>query len=71
MNCGSWNAGELRQLADRRKWLLFEGIKNAVIDNGIRRFFGGVAENQEESPGAPILAPIMQCVGTILLSLKS
>jgi hypothetical protein len=50
MSCGSWNAGELCQPADPRGWLLLEGIKNGVIDNGIRGFFGGVAGNRGEVP---------------------
>jgi hypothetical protein len=46
MNCGSWNAGELRQLANRRERLLLEGIENSVTDNGARKFFGAVAGNR-------------------------
>jgi hypothetical protein len=37
MDYGSWNAGELRQLANKREGLLVEGIKSRVIDNGARR----------------------------------
>jgi hypothetical protein len=50
MNCGSWHAGEIRQLANRREWLLLKAIKNGHIDNGIWRFFGGVAGNRGTLP---------------------
>jgi hypothetical protein len=55
MNCGSWHAGEIRQLANRREWLLLEAIKNGLINNGIRRFFGGVAGNRRKLPLTQIL----------------
>jgi hypothetical protein len=56
MNCDGWNASELRQLANGGKWLLLEGIKNGVLDNGVRMFFGVAAGNRVEFLLAWILA---------------
>jgi hypothetical protein len=50
MDCGSWNADELRHPANRRESLILQGIKNGVIYNGIHRFFGRVAGNRGELP---------------------
>jgi hypothetical protein len=52
---GSRNASELDRLTGRKKWLLFEGIQNCVVNNGCRCFVGGFMRIRWEVPLAKIV----------------
>jgi hypothetical protein len=47
VHCCRWNACQVRQLADRRKRLLFEHTQNCIVDYG----HGGLLVGLEQSAG--------------------
>jgi hypothetical protein len=44
MDRGSWNAGEVNQIPNKRQWIMLKGIKNRLINKNRRWFLGGQHE---------------------------
>jgi hypothetical protein len=49
IDCNRWDANKLRQLSNRREWLIFERLDNCVVNNGPEWVIGGSTRIVEKS----------------------